>query len=292
MEEIKELAQNILAALNGKQLIVTSSTQTHVVKAVNVDETMGIRGLSSYIQARASKYLQDHELQNTTVVIDGNNLACATYNDCPRINPCFGGDYNVYYNYVKGRNHLLCECSPKIIVCFYFTEIFQQLKRCKVRPLVIFDGGLDIGNRKHRQRILRAKAKVIASVKVKPSNQHRMRVLPVFFKTVFLNLLREMKIEVIQCQYEADQEIGALARGLNCPVISNDSDFYVVNVILIPLSSLDFGGAYKNSKGPAIKCKIFIMEQFLARSVKTKESKKTCRKKMSKLCIISQHWLQ
>lgn len=63
---------------------------------------MGIRGLSSYIQERSSKYLRDFELQNATVVIDGNNFVCNAYLECPHLNPCFGGDYNIFYNYLRG----------------------------------------------------------------------------------------------------------------------------------------------------------------------------------------------
>ena len=142
-------------------------------------------------------------------------------------------------------------------------EIFALFKRCKIKPLILFDGGLDMGNRKYRQRLLRARQKVISSIKVKPSNEHRMRVFPVFFKAVFLDMLHELKIEVLQCNYEADQEITALARGLGCPVISNDSDFYVMDIPLIPLSSLELSGPVKNSEGFAVQCKIFRMELFL-----------------------------
>ena len=113
---------------------------------------------------------------------------------------------------------------------------------------------------------LRAKQKVISSIKVKPSNQQRMRVFPTFFKTVFLHLLSEMKFEVIQCQLEAEAEIDALARGIKCPVISNDSDFYVMDVALIPLSSMDFTGVRKplaTGYSYAISCQIFEISDFL-----------------------------
>ena len=67
------------------------------------------------------------------VVIDGNNFVCDSYLQCPNLNPCFGGDYNVYYEYLR--------------------NILHSLKRCKVEPIFVFDGGLDKGNRKYRQRM-------------------------------------------------------------------------------------------------------------------------------------------
>ena len=208
---------------------------------------MGIRGLSSYIQNRSSKCLKDHELQNCNVVIDGNNLVHFSFLSCPRQNACFGGDYNQYYDHVK--------------------DIFRLMKSCQINPIVVFDGGLDVGNRKYRTRLYRAKQKLIASIKVKPSNQHRMSVLPLLVRTVFIAVLKELKIQVVQCQFEADLDIAALARGLNCPVISNDSDFFVMDVLVVPLSSLDLCGATKNGDGKAIRCKLFKMEDFLRRYI-------------------------
>lgn len=49
----------------------------------------------------------------------------------------------------------------------------RLFKQCQITPIMIFDGGLDQGNKKQKTRLLRAKQKLVASVKVKPSNQHR-----------------------------------------------------------------------------------------------------------------------
>ena len=93
-----------------------------------------------------------------------------------------------------------------------------------------------------------------------------MSVLPLLLKTVLLAVLKEFKIDVVQCQYEADGDIAALSRGLKCPVISNDSDFYVMDVLVIPLSLMELHGPIKHNEGPseyAIQCKLFEMETFL-----------------------------
>lgn len=80
---------------------------------------------------------------------------------------------------------------------------------------------------------------------------------------MFLSVLNELKIDVVQCAYEADADIAALARGLNCPVISNDSDFYVMDVVVIPLSLMELDSPVKCSSGYAIPCKAFKLESFL-----------------------------
>lgn len=90
-----------------------------------------------------------------------------------------------------------------------------------------------------------------------------MSVLPLLVKIVFLMVLKEFDIEVVQCQNEADGDIAALARGLKCPVVSNDSDFYVMDVLVIPLALMELNSATKCGDGFAVQCKLFEMGNFL-----------------------------
>lgn len=207
---------------------------------------MGIRGLSSYVQERSSKLLKPYELHNQPLVVDGNNLMFFALLSCRRHNCCFGGDYNILAEHVR--------------------DILRLFKKCRVDLVVVFDGGLDVGGRKAAERMERSRRKLIASLKVLPSNQHRMSVLPLLFTIVFRDVLEEFGVQVIQHYCEADAEIAALARGLQCPVLSNDSDFYVVDVRVIPLTSVDFSGPKKTSTGQNfIDCRVFEMETFLKR---------------------------
>jgi hypothetical protein len=90
-----------------------------------------------------------------------------------------------------------------------------------------------------------------------------MSVLPLLLKTAFLTVLKEFDVEVVQCQYEADGDLASLARGLKCPVVSNDSDFYVMDVLVIPLTLMELNNAVKCDDGFAIQCKLFDMANFL-----------------------------
>lgn len=90
-----------------------------------------------------------------------------------------------------------------------------------------------------------------------------MSVLPLLLRTLFIAVLKEFGVEVVQCQYEADGDIASLARGLKCPVISNDSDFYVMDVLVIPLALMELNTAAKCDEGFAVQCKLFDMEKFL-----------------------------
>lgn len=69
-----------------------------------------------------------------------------------------------------------------------------------------------------------------------------------FFVDVFLCACRDLEIEVIQTLFEADAYIASLSSKLCCPLLSNDSDFFVQrNIDIISLSSLDFVPTSKRS---------------------------------------------
>lgn len=90
-----------------------------------------------------------------------------------------------------------------------------------------------------------------------------MAVHPLLLRTVFLTVVEKFDIKVVQCQYEADGDIAALARGLKCPVVSNDSDFYVLGIPIIPLALMELNNAVDNGDGVAVQCKLFDMDKFL-----------------------------
>lgn len=55
-------------------------------------------------------------------------------------------------------------------------------------------------------------------------------VLPILTRDVFIQILIQSGIPVVQCPAEADSEIACLARHWNCPVLTNDSDFYIFDL--------------------------------------------------------------
>ena len=57
-----------------------------------------------------------------------------------------------------------------------------------------------------------------------------------------ISVLQRLKINHVTCQEEADRDAAALANYLNCPVISNDSDFFIfpLNYGFIPVGKLSF----------------------------------------------------
>lgn len=57
-------------------------------------------------------------------------------------------------------------------------------------------------------------------------------------KEVFVDAVKACNVPIMRCVFEADDELAALSRKLNCPVLSYDSDFYIHNVKYIPLITL------------------------------------------------------
>ncbi|EDV99130.1 protein asteroid [Drosophila grimshawi] len=175
---------------------------------------MGVRGLTSYIAQRAEIYLKPYELHNTALVIDGDNLACNLYKDVTGTYSAFGGDYDDFYRAVL--------------------QFFQVLAECQIRAYVLMDGGYE--ERKLRTVSKRLRGKIAVIKRINPCAS--ITLFPLHLKEVFVDAVRDCNVPVMRCVFEADDELAALARKLNCPVLSYDSDFYIHNVKYIPLITL------------------------------------------------------
>ncbi|XP_016997810.2 protein asteroid [Drosophila takahashii] len=175
---------------------------------------MGVRGLTSYIAQRAEIYLKPYELHSTALVIDGDNLSCNLYKDVTGSYSAFGGDYDDFYRAV--------------------VQFFQVLAECNIRPYVLMDGGYE--ERKLRTVSTRLRGKISVIKKINPNAS--ITLFPLHLKEVFVDAVRDCGVPVMRCVFEADDELAALARKLNCPVLSYDSDFYIHNVKYIPLITL------------------------------------------------------
>ncbi|XP_059615848.1 protein asteroid [Phlebotomus argentipes] len=177
---------------------------------------MGVKGLTTYIGKNAKKFLSPHELHDCNLVIDGDNLACQLFRKvCETTNCAFGGDYDMFY----------------MQVCRFFT----LLDKCNVKAYVLLDGGYEI----YRLRTVhsRLRSKIAAIKHLDPTRPDAVH-FPLLIREVFVRALRDMKVEVMRCLFEADEEVANLAKHLNCPVLSYDSDFYIYNVLYIPFVSL------------------------------------------------------
>ncbi|KAM9431903.1 single-strand DNA endonuclease ASTE1 [Clarias gariepinus] len=175
---------------------------------------MGVKGLQTYIESN-SDFLKTRLFKGSKLVIDGSSLYYCLYFRSP-LDQAHGGDYDEF---------------EKIVTLF-----FRNLRLCSIEPYVVLDGGDDASGRKFdtlktrcQERIRRAKA---------VSRGGSGEILPILTKKVFKQILRKLAVPFIQCLAEADWEVAALANEWNCPVLSNDSDFYIfsLNNRFLPIS--------------------------------------------------------
>lgn len=177
---------------------------------------MGVRGLTTYIAQNAELYLKPFELCGCKLVIDGDNLALQIYRWVGNCNGAFGGDYDYYFALV--------------------VDVFKMFLQCNVSPYVILDGGYETKKIKTIKSRFRQK---IASIK--HVNPHDCKTtFPLMLREVFIDAVKSCGVPIMRCIFEADDEIAMLAKKLDCPVLSYDSDFYIHNVKYIPISSVTF----------------------------------------------------
>lgn len=198
---------------------------------------MGIRGLTTYINAK-SKFFDDYELHGGYLVIDALSLICQLYL-CSNCNCAFGGDHDTFARTVS--------------------DFFDDLAKCQVTPLLIFDGGRE--DKKKKTADQRRREKIKSAKRYNPSSSDKF--IPITITLSFMDVLHKKSIRMCQAVFEADACIAGVAKVLNCPVLSNDSDFYIFGVSYIPISGLD-RFAIKNKNNVYVKrCCIYRVENLL-----------------------------
>lgn len=207
---------------------------------------MGIRGLTTFINNRAHLYLEDYQLYNTKVVLDGNSIASNLYKWHCRCNDCFGGDYDKF---------------AQVVVAF-----FDTLSQCNITPYVVLDGGYE--KRKLATVMSRMKNKIHTAASLSAVTEGSDSVFPLFLREVFVDVVLSLGVKVARCEFEGDLQVAAIAQALNCPVISYDSDYYILNCLYIPFSTVDICPKKAKVKSPSqpyryLSCKIYHIENFL-----------------------------
>ena len=209
---------------------------------------MGIPRLTQFIQEHADVY-RPTTLNGGMVVIDGNRLCHYLYE---------GIDWKSGGQYPQFRGVIL--------------DFFKSLSKNKVTPVVIIDGidfRHDLKRTKLRRKmqmqqdVCRELSSPGARGLYTPSATGKAyaRVLPVLALQTFSQTLQEQPaIKVLLTNGESDLAIALLANLYNCPVLSEDSDYYVfeLNVGYIPFSSLKI----KSKPEAQIQGSLYIRENF------------------------------
>lgn len=142
-------------------------------------------------------------------------------------------------------------------------KFIKALTDCHIKPYVVLDGGLDVSNRKVETAEKNAEKRIQRVVQSKKSGNLK-QVLPRLADLVFIQTLARLHVQVAKCIGESDQEIAALASEWECPVLSDDSDFYIFDLPAgyLPLSHFQWYEVKQNNLQSFIPCKRFDSSTF------------------------------
>ncbi|KAM3928510.1 single-strand DNA endonuclease ASTE1 [Leptodactylus fuscus] len=179
---------------------------------------MGIQGFMSFVCSH-SNFFHELKLKDTKLIIDGNNLYHKLYFDSG-LDLVHGGDYDKFTDVLN--------------------KFFQSLSVCNIQAYVVFDGGCDISEKKLETQKQRFRDKINMAQSL--AEGRGGSVLPLLSREVCIQVLRNLQIPFVQCFFEADREIVALANLWNCPILSFDSDFCIfdLKVGYCPLNSFQW----------------------------------------------------
>ncbi|GFT72516.1 protein asteroid homolog 1 [Trichonephila clavipes] len=161
----------------------------------------------------------------------------------------YGGDYYIYAAAIK--------------------KYFSSYLECNIKPIVIFDGGYDLSDRKFETTLLRSKTRLTVTQHIAKYGECSGNLLPICAPEIFRNVLSEMGVPFAQCEFEADEQLTALANYYDCPVLSNDSDFYIFDVHkgFIRLDSIGPSVLETDIDGTKCKyldCDIYHIDKFMS----------------------------
>ncbi|XP_041039685.1 protein asteroid homolog 1 isoform X1 [Carcharodon carcharias] len=203
---------------------------------------MGIHGLMTYI-GENHIFFNNVKVQDTKIVIDGNNLFHRLYFDSG-LDLEHGGEYDLFTD----------------VIC----KFFEALSLCNITPYVVFDGGCDYTDKKFETIKQRAREKIQKAHVI--SRGGGGMLLPLLSPEVFKQVLVRLQVPFVQCHSEADRDIVTLANQWACPVLTLDSDFCVFDLKAgyCPLNYFKWQNiiTHKDCSGSYIAAQCFSVENF------------------------------
>ena len=213
---------------------------------------MGVKGLTKFIK-RQDAMLEKVQLHDTKVIIDGAYFMFYMYTCYQDLDYQHGGEYEAY------------EDKCRLFI--------TNLQKCKIDPRFVFDGANDIDDKKLATLKGRGEKNIRIAGEIADGKSSEF-LRPLLTGFVLRQVLTDLGVPFATCDFEADNEIVALANAWKCPVLANDSDFFVMDIEAgyFPLDTLDWKDV-RQSEGiyflRAHKytfskfCKVFMVKQDL-----------------------------
>ncbi|XP_061839242.1 single-strand DNA endonuclease ASTE1 [Nerophis lumbriciformis] len=167
---------------------------------------MGVHGLTTFVEGNRL-FLLDVRFRDSRLVIDGSSLY-----------------FNLYLKHGLDRRHGGDYDAFACVLC----QFLSALEASNIQPYVVLDGGMDPSYKKMDTLQQRLQSKIKEAENM--SQGRNGSVLPILTREVFIQVLRHRGVPLVQCPAEADWEIACLAHQWKCPVLSNDSDFFIFDL--------------------------------------------------------------
>ncbi|XP_068425760.1 single-strand DNA endonuclease ASTE1 [Clinocottus analis] len=202
---------------------------------------MGVHGLTALLDQHQRIY-RDVRFRESRLLVDGCNLI-----------------YMLYFHSGLDQNHGGEYAKFEVVI----EKFFKALRECRISVYVVLDGGSDHTDKKLKTLTQKAKSRIKNAHRAAQGNRPQ-HILPQLVKLVFKQTLVRLGVPLAQCYEEADREIAGLARDWRCPVLSNDSDFYIFDLPagLLPLSSFRWKAMGRNGSQRYIPCKKYTASSF------------------------------
>ncbi|XP_065896730.1 protein asteroid homolog 1-like [Dysidea avara] len=169
---------------------------------------MGIRGLKTFVNEHFTAWKT--VILRGELIIDGYSLLHSLYNES-REERQYGGDYVNFSRYVE--------------------QFLVTLKRCGINPFVVFDGIDSDGTKKitHAKRRLEG---AYTARGILTESDPNARIAPYLSKLVMIETVARVlgKDRLCVADGDADSYIAYLGSIRKCPILSDDSDFFVFHL--------------------------------------------------------------
>uniref|UniRef100_A0A7N6BI14 Asteroid homolog 1 n=1 Tax=Anabas testudineus TaxID=64144 RepID=A0A7N6BI14_ANATE len=182
---------------------------------------------------QAAPYILNKELLNKQSLLFSSGRHVDLSEDHQSLDENHGGEYAAFEDLIE--------------------RFITALRDCEVTPYVVLDGGSDYTDKKLETLTRRAEDRIRKAHQAAVGGM-KQHILPLLAKLV----------PVAQCYSEADQEIAALAREWQCPVLSNDSDFCIFELPagLLPISYFRWEEVERSGSQRYIPCLSYSTSSF------------------------------
>uniref|UniRef100_A0A8C5HL31 Asteroid domain-containing protein n=1 Tax=Gouania willdenowi TaxID=441366 RepID=A0A8C5HL31_GOUWI len=167
---------------------------------------MGVHGLTTFVENHRN-LLQNVKFRDSRLVIDGCGLYYRLY-FTSGLDQQRGGDYDAFAALLH--------------------QFISALEACRIQPYVVLDGGMDPSEKKFGTLKQRIQSKIREADTL--AHGRSGSVLPILVRHVFIQVLTQRGVPLVQCPAEADWDIACLAHQWKCPVLTSDSDFYIFDL--------------------------------------------------------------